>query len=376
MSSDNLLSLFPQKRIKPYDGMSVTAEVWGQAHEYHRQVYQAHNLFFHGSGILIGMGVVASDPPDPIVFILPGVAVDSAGSVIVLSEPVAYDLGDEIDGPLYLTITHRESSPGAKKQKGGDTPAFIQDEFLITARPSLPDSTSVELARFTRENRTSVIRDAPNPARPVVNEIDLRFRRAIEMHTERLLTAAVVYLGNVKKPVQGQGLTRLVEEVRRCDHINLVVDDGLQINPMVLGYSFLYLVGEGEFRLTQAQLKGLQGYVERGGVLFMESCNGEARESFLNLAKEIGMDLQASWTKDHPLLASPHFFAAPPVGFEPEAELLLGAGGILSTFNYGRLWLGEARERVPTREELRSASEWGSNLLSYVLDVRQKVHSA
>ncbi len=375
MSNDNLLSLFPQKRIKPYDGMSVTAEVWGQAHEYHRQAYQSHNLFFHGSGILIGMEVVASDPPDPFVFILPGVAVDSNGKVIVLSEPVAYDLGDEIEGPLYLTITHRESSQGVKKNKGGNELAFFQDEFLITARPSLSDNTSVELARFTRESRTSAIHDAANPAGPGINEIDLRFRRSIQMHTERLVTAAVVYLGSVKEPVQGQGLARLSDQVRRRDDINLVVDDNLQLDPGVLGYSFLYLVGEGKFRLTKAQLKGLQGYVERGGVLFMENCDDEARESFLTAMEEIGMDLKDTPVKDHPLLAGPYFFAAPPMGYETQAEILLGTGGILSSFNYGRLWLGEGLQRVPTREEIRSASEWGANLLSYVLEVRQKAQA-
>jgi hypothetical protein len=375
MNSDNLLSIFPQKRIKPYDGMSVTAEVWGQAHEYHRQAYQSHNLFFHGSGILIGMEVVASDPADAIVFIMPGVAVDSAGAVIVLSEPVAYDLGDEIEGPLYLTITHRESSRGAKKQNGGDELAFLQDEFLITARPSLPGNAAVELARFTRESRTSVMRDAANPAGPGINEIDLRYRSPIEMHSQQLLTAAVVYLGSVKEPLQGQGLVRLADQVRRRDSINLVVDDGLQLDPGVLGYSFLYLVGEGKFQLTKAQLKGLQGYVERGGFLLMESCDEKARESFLAAAEAIGMEMKTPMEKDHPLLAGPYFFAAPPSGFESDGDIRVGDGGLLSTFNYGRLWSGAGRERVPSREEIRSAVEWGANLLSHVLEVREKAQA-
>lgn len=374
MSSDNLLSLYPQKRLKPYDGMSVTAEVWDQAHEYHRLANQSHHLFFHGSGILVGMEVVASDPPDPIVFILPGVAVDSTGQVIILSEPVAYDLGDEVEGPLYLTITHRESSSAVKKSKGGEDLAYIQDEFLITARPSLPDAASIELARFTRENRASAIRDAARPAGPGINEIDLRFRHPIERHTEQLLTAAVIYLGNVKEARHGLGLTRLSNEIRGREQINLVVDDGLQLDPGVLGYSFLYLVGEGKFQLTKAQLKGLQGYVERGGVLLMESCNAEAQEAFLHTAEEIGMALKAS-QKDHSLLNHPYLFAAPPAGYEQDAELYLGAGCILSSFNYGRLWSGEGRERVPSREEIRSAVEWGVNLLTYVLDVRQKTQA-
>ncbi len=69
MSDENLASLFPNMRIKAYDGMPVTADVWEKAHTYHLQLQQAHNLFFHGAGILVGLEVVASDPADNIIFI-------------------------------------------------------------------------------------------------------------------------------------------------------------------------------------------------------------------------------------------------------------------------------------------------------------------
>ncbi|HSM23288.1 MAG TPA: DUF4159 domain-containing protein [Anaerolineaceae bacterium] len=372
MSNDNLLTLFPNKRIKPYDGMSVTAEVWNLAHDYHRQYNQAHNLFFHGSGILIGMEVVASDPPDSMVFILPGVVVDPNGKVIVLSEPVAYDLGDEIEGPLYLTINHRESSTSLKKNNDGSGLAFVNDEFLITARQTVPEKSMVELARFAREDRKSTIKDAQDPKGPKTNEIDLRFRRQIVMKSEQLLTSAVVYLGTGHKKEQGKGLHRLSDYVRREKHINLIVDDNADLDPGILGNSFLYLVGKGKFQLTKAQMKGLQGYLKHGGFLLMESCDGEAGDSFKNLAKEIGLNLNEKLSQKHLILSEPNFFVAPPIGFEVKGEILTGNGGVLSTFNYGALWNGDGKDRVPTREELRSAFEWGTNLLVYVLEDKEK----
>ncbi|MBW6474118.1 MAG: DUF4159 domain-containing protein [Anaerolineaceae bacterium] len=372
MSNDNLLNNFPKKRIKPYDGMSVTADVWNQAHEYHKRVNQAHNLFFHGAGILIGLEVVASDPPDRMVFILPGVAVDSNGNVIVLSEPVAYDLGDEVEGPLYLTIIHKESSQGVKKNSDGSTLSYIQDEFLITARQSLPENPMVELARFTRENRKSPINDATDSKTPGINEIDLRYRRKIQMQSEQFLTAAVIYLGDLKNPVHGKGLMRVSEEFRRNNQINLVIDDHTQLDRGILGYSFLYLVGKGKFQLTKTQIKGLQGYINLGGFLFMESCDSIAEESFKNMMNEIELPVSTALENPHSLLNSPNFFIAPPSGYEEEGKLFLSVGGILSTYNYGQLWAGEGKERIPTREELRSASEIAENLIHFIIDEKHK----
>jgi len=372
MSNDNLLNNFPNKRIKPYDGMSVTADVWNQAHEYHQRVNQAHNLFFHGAGILLGLEVVASDPPDRMVFILPGVAVDSNGKVIVLSEPVAYDLGDEIEGPLYLTIIHRESSQSVKKNSDGISLSYTKDEFLITARQSLPENPMVELARFTRENRKSPINDAIETKTPVMNEIDLRYRRRIQMQSEQLLTAAVIYLGDLKNPVHGKGLMRVSEELHRNNQVNLIIDDHTQLDRGILGYSFLYMVGKGKFQLTKTQIKGLQGYIKLGGFLFMESCNTEAEDSFKNMMNEVDLPVSTALENPHSLLNSPNFFVTPPRGYEEEGKLFLSAGGVLSTYNYGQLWAGEGKERIPTREELRSASEIAENLIHFIIDEKHK----
>lgn len=372
MSNDNLLNNFPNKRIKPYDGMSVTADVWNQAHDYHLRVNQAHNLFFHGAGILIGLDVVASDPPDRMVFILPGVAVDSNGKVIVLSEPVAYDLGDEVEGPLYLTIIHRESSQGVKKNSEGSNLSFTRDEFLITARQSIPENPMVELARFTRENRKSPIKDSTETKTPGMNEIDLRYRRRIQMQSEQLLTAAVIYLGDLKNPSHGKGLFRVSDELRRNYQINLVVDDHTQLDRGILGYSFLYMVGKGKFQLTKTQIKGLQGYINLGGFLFMESCDSLAEESLKNMMNEIESPINTSLENPHSLLNSPNYFVTPPSGYEVVGKLFFSTGGVLSTFNYGQLWAGEGKERIPTREELRSALEIAENLIHFIMDEKHK----
>jgi hypothetical protein len=63
----------------------------------------------------------------------------------------------------------------------------------------------------------------------------------------------------------------------------------------------------------------------------------------------------------------PYLFAAPPPGFETEEvpQVLVREGVIFSTGNYGLVWQGEIQDGVPSREQLRSATEWGANIIGY-----------
>ena len=110
MLTREALSLFPNKRIRAIDGMAVTADVWEEAHDYHRQLNRLHTVLHHGAGIVTGLEVIASDPADNSVYLLPGMAVDSVGQTIVVPEPRSYDLGNA-DGRLYLIVAYNESRP-------------------------------------------------------------------------------------------------------------------------------------------------------------------------------------------------------------------------------------------------------------------------
>ena len=384
--TENLLKLFPKKRIAPYDGMSITASVWDTAHSYHLKAQQAHHLYFHGAGILTGLEVVASDPPDRLVYILPGVAVDTYGQIIVLTDPVAYDIGEEVEGLLYLFIAHRESKLSTIQESGAGDPSYLQDEFLISARSSLPEGPVIELARFQRQNRTAALNDPKEADHPRLNEIDQRYRLHIQAATEHLLTTAVIYLGEVKEQLHGRGLASLSHQLaalpRHACPYRLAVDDNVALDPGVLGYNLLCLVGRGKVQISATQLKGLQGYMARGGTLLVEALDEPAKSAFVDLAFQMGLRL-GPLTAGHPLLEKPYLFFNPPSGFENRAEVLAAddkaqpGGFLLSTANYGALWAGKAAvttakspagERTPSREEIRAAVEWGANLLTYVIE--------
>jgi hypothetical protein len=366
MNIEDLVQIFPAKRINPIDGMAVTADVWEGAHEYHRRNLQFHNLLHHGSGIVAGLEVIASDPPDTSVYILPGVAVDPTGRTILLSQPVAYDIGHEMEGLLYLLLSYEESRPKADDSSGQEGgPLYVHIEFSIAARAALPTTPWVELARVNRRDGHDSFLNAQNPTEPGLNEIDLRFRR--EIGAAREVSIAVCYLGEMTEKEHGRGVSYLAHAINCVGNYHVSVNDDVPLAPGIEAHTLIYLVGRGEFKLNSGQMNGLSNYVKRGrGTLFVENDDATAKATFLDLLAALEME-PGPLPTDHRLLITPYLFAAPPSGFETEGipEVLVGDGVIFSDCNYGLVWQGKVRDGTPSREQIRSAVEWGSNIVAY-----------
>ena len=370
MDKNDLLKTLPTRSIKPVDGMAVTAEVWEEAHTEHRLQQRAHALGAHGTGIVAGLEVIASDPPDTAVYILPGVAVDSLGQTIVLPQPVAYDVGHEMEGLLYLVLSYGESRPRAAEGGGqADGPLYVYGEFSLAARTTLPTTPHVELARIHRQSRQDAFVDAANPAAPGLNEIDLRFRREIGAPHE--ISVAVCYLGEVKERVHGQGIDSLAHTLNRGRRYFVAVEDDARLAPGVEVNTLIYLVGQGKFELGSGQLNGLTNYVHKGkGTLLLESIDKAAHTAFLSLLETMQIQTEVLAT-GHSLLVDPHRFSAPPPGFAAETpDVSAGEGVILSGGNYGRVWRGDVENA--SREVLRSAVEWGENIITYAWERRRR----
>jgi hypothetical protein len=366
MTDENRYAIFPSRRIKPFDGMEITAEVWEESHNYHTQSLQFHNHFFHGLGILSGLEVVASDPADNMVYIMPGTAVDPLGRMLVLAEPVAYDFGDAATGTLYLSLSYREKERAAKAASE-EAPRYLEQDFVLTARASLPTQTQIELARLTRATRNAPISNAADALLPQRNEIDLRYRLQVPLKELNKLSAGVVYLGKVKNKTHGRGLSAMAEELNERSAWSLIVEDNLKLDKSVLSYGLLYLVVEGEITWDEAQISTLKAFLDQDGLLFIENSDKAAADATQKLCEQLKINLKPV-RKEHALLSKPWHFAEAPAGFGKEGELQAKDGVVVSSFNYGRLWFGECAEGTPSREAMRSAMEFGQNLVTYLED--------
>jgi uncharacterized protein DUF4159 len=156
------------------------------------------------------------------------------------------------------------------------------------------------------------------------------------------------------------------------------VDQGVSLDGDLADYLFVYVVATGEFELTRQEMESLYGYLQSGGTVLVETCRrgvseGEspASESVTRLVGDLGLKLE-SLAHDSDLMTNPYVFGAPPAGSEDgqEGEILTGEGMIVSTTDYGCLWEGKRRGKPASREEIRSALEWGSNMIVYAIERR------
>ena len=380
MTNNTLLKEFPNKRIRAMDGMAVTADVWEDAHSYHRQAQRFHNLFSHGSGVVTGMEVIASDPADTSVYILPGVAVDTAGRMIAIAEPTAYDIGRQVEGLLHIVLTFGESRPRSESAQSTQegAPLYVHTEFSVQALPGLPDVPHIELARVRRQGRTSAIADAKDLARPAANEIDLRWRRQNTSTVPDTLGIGVFYAGMTDHR-HGSGLANLARSVSRTGRFYAVVDDNIPVTTGVDDYGLVCIVAQRAFQLSPEEQNTLQAYVQSGGTVFLESCRHDAAgtpgsdQSFADLATAFGARPGDALKGVHALVTTPNLFMSLPAGYETQGAptLTVSDGVIISTADYGCLWNGERRGSPASREDIRAAFELGENILHYALDRRK-----
>ena len=363
---------YPTRRMYPVDGMAVSAKVWEEAHGYHRLQERFHAQFGHGPGILAGLNIIASDPPDVSVYVLPGAAIDPHGHAISLAEPLNYDLGQAAEGLIHLLLSYDESPPRAMESQGQEVPPlYVQTGFTIEARPALPDTPYVELARVWHENRQAPIRDAKDPAHPGLNEIDLRFRSQLLVLQPEIVRIGVWYTGTAT-PRHGRGAQNLATGLSQRNGRRVWMDEGISSSDLG-AYTLVFLVAQGRFSLSATETRALTDYLEAGGTVFFESCRHDAAgetpaadAAFVEMLGGAGLKLD-DLLPGQPLLSAPHFFATLPPGFEARGTLRQGRGVVFSTQDFGCLWQGERRSGPASREEIRSAMEWGENLISYAL---------
>jgi hypothetical protein len=371
--SERLLKQLPARRLKAVDGMAVTAAVWEEVSDYHRLYRQLSTLAATGAGVVSGLDVIASDPADRTIYVTPGVAVDAEGRLIVITDTVAYDVGNRVEGSYRLLLHYAESRPTVVGADS-DEPQSIQHQFEMEARPVSQGSDGLELARFDLSAQATPIRNPTARTAPRPNEIDGRFRVVPGQKALPTAHIGVLYLGSFQDATHRTGWQHFANSVTQQGTIRLYVDDNVSLTATLPPYSILYVTAQQAFNLSGYELELLYGYWKNGGYLWIEPCahtlaRGGAIASFEDLFSTFGFTLNAV-PRRHALFTQPHMFAAPPPGYVFSSESIRVGDRILySPFDYACLWQGEQDNTLPTRETIRAAYEFGENLLKFVLNL-------
>src|SRR5262245_62306186 len=96
------------RRINPHAGLMIDANVWRDAHEYHREQLRLHHLALHGWGIVRGLDLRLVEGSDNTLQVDPGVAIDGGGNFVVVPQPQTYRIMSRETSTIYLVLQFRE----------------------------------------------------------------------------------------------------------------------------------------------------------------------------------------------------------------------------------------------------------------------------
>jgi hypothetical protein len=242
---------------------------------------------------------------------------------------------------------------------------YIQNEFVIAARPTMPKRPAVELARVFLSHRGNAVHNAANPFHPGVDEIDMRFRAAVKLDERKIVQVGVAYLGTEAPAGVLTGWDYLARDSSRSTQNELVINNALSLSTDLSNFSILYLAGTGAFKVESTITKAISAYLEQGKGLIAEALDDTADDSFNTFFGKLGLNLKPVAEYDS-ILKSPYLFNAPPEGNQG-SRVLLGKKVIYSNAKYSIAWSGKVLGGTGSRADIRSALEWGLNMISYCL---------
>jgi hypothetical protein len=387
---------FQFTRVNPFQGLVLDADTWKDEQDYHRNQQKLHTLAFHGTGVVEGLEVKASQPPDLSLIISPGIAIDTEGNAIVVPKSQHYSLGSKNKGQVYLIIQYREvpTAPASPSEEGQAT--RVLEAYRIREVTRLPDEPCLELARLDLDPSGKSITDARAPSNPTVNEIDLRFRQSakaslpdaseISLHPHPPAETAPkekVILGHMalvegSPDLHSNGLMQLARQVGFQTEYQTVVEE-CTLDESINQHTLLYVTGKGPFTFSAKKQTVLDSFVQSGGTIFAESCAEQQDEgvkefglAFNRLAEQLGKKLEVV-QRGHPLLDCHHIFSTVPPGAKSEGLLMVGGQIIYSNYDYGCAWSGGYSNSPLPRDIIRGASEIGVNIVVYANMIKQGV---
>jgi hypothetical protein len=397
MEYDNL-SKSQLKRVNPFPGLIIDAEIWRDAHEYHRSQQKLHIQAFHQSGIVQGLEVKASSPPDLSVTIEPGMGADSEGNMIIVSEPQLYHLQTRKRGVVYLIIQFREIPVGPLQPLDGGQPTRIMEAYRIQECDKFPSEPFLELARIDFDPTIRAVKDAISSDGFNKNEVVLSYRidakqPGIEKPGSTQIEAAGDYrnrvklahmvLGEAERELHTAGLKNLVREIKYRYNFVAELEENIPLTIDINRFDVLYLTGNGRFELTQEKQGILGNFLKTGGTIFAEGCSAGDGEEGIKAGREFGLAVNrlagqlkyrlGTIQRQHPLLSAIHVFPEAPRGAQ-SATLLEGDPLFYSGNDYGCAWQGGYPSVALPREAIRGAFEMGANILAYAQLIKASYH--
>jgi hypothetical protein len=368
--------LKPLERLHVYDSLTVNADRWRLAHDYHRSRQNLVHQSLNQPGIIYGLGVKVIDPPLTSskkfrdidqqcgerrwLEIQPGMAIDIAGNPIIVDDALepsnrAYRIAASPpttgEQTIYVVVSYVEPEPADDRQ---ETP--LLEQFRFDQKTQEPLDHEVELCRIQIKPGGISLTTPVDPFNPKVNEIDLRYRLQAQARPQSYVRVGIVNplprkTGDNLRSLQQSlpGLFAMLQaEILSLDKFG---------NGQLEDYDLLYITPDKLSKLDTPGRTALQSYLETGGSMLVEAESPQYIRDWLGTAY--------SWnglSSQHPLRSHPFLFTQLPPFYNCPTEIMLNEGVICLTGRLTDAWSGQ--ENL-SRSEIREAHELGINILHY-----------
>ena len=300
-------SFQPQSEIKPLnrvavkDGLLLTAELWQQAHDYHRRKQDLFYQSFHSPGIVAGLGISVIKAPMDIpaqyrdhrwLRIKPGFAIDGVGNAIIVPQGLDFRIASTAkEKPLtiYVVISYVDPDNLANNSH----PEIITETFRIDEKINPPHSLEIELCRillqpdddhddFTEDGLT--LTNAIDVFNPQPNSLDLRYRCQATIRAQKIVKVGQVVKDNPRSKETAHGFTSLMRSLAgmypqmsgdlEILPINLQPRDSEETDSWPLveqnNLSLIYLDYEQVQKLSQQEIKSLKPWSQNGTIILIQ----------------------------------------------------------------------------------------------------------
>ncbi len=203
------LEVKPLNRVAVKDGLLLTAELWQQAHSYHRQKQNLLYQSFHTPGIVAGLGVSVIQPPRDIpaqyrdfrwLRIQSGIAIDAKGNVIIVPQPLDFRIASiarEKPLSVYLIVSYVDP----ETLQTNSHQDIITETFRIDEKINPPSESEIELCRILLQPSSDPLAqdnltNASNLLNPEPNALDLRYRRQAGIRPQKVIRIGQVVNDN------------------------------------------------------------------------------------------------------------------------------------------------------------------------------------
>ena len=347
-------------RVQPFAGLIIDAATWGEAHDYHRLHSRLHLLTMHGSGIVSGLNVLPSDPPDAAILVEPGVAVDAGGEVLVVPERQRIGV-DVRGGTAYVALERVDATPqradGQPQEDPQEARGRVVESYRVTVTEELPETPALELGRVAISSGAGLaITAARNPWAPSADEIDLRHR--LSNAGQRPLELRVGFVAPEEPDAHADHFQGFSNLIRAATFAGIRAQPIFASNGEIPEAELLYVTGRADAEPGDSLVEGLRERVVGGSWVFADGCGtGDAFAQALQpLTGGDGAGMSEALVS-----CSRYVFGAPPPG-ACEGDVEWGTRAIISARDYGCAWRGSHSGSALPRAQIRDALEYGVNI--------------